>query len=198
MNENNPHSDPLFPEDPIRHHTYDGIQEYDKKLPNWWLMTLFGTIFFAFGYWFYYEWTGFGPTSVQSFEQEMAEHDPRNRVLVASSDVKELTNDDMWKMSHDAKIVSAGATTFATTCSSCHGTDATGKIGPNLKDEVWIHGGQPLEIVHTITTGVPEKGMPTWGPLLGEEKIHEVAAFILSFHNPKEPIIPAQGTQAKQ
>jgi len=86
-------------------------------------------------------------------------------------------------------------------CVACHLPDLKGQIGPNLVDEFWLHGGQPLEMVKLINTGILEKGMPNWAQVLGQEKIKDVTAYILSFHKEGEPIkqappwIPGQPMQ---
>ena len=38
----------------LREHEYDGIQEYDQKLPNWWLFTFYGAIAWFIGHWAVY------------------------------------------------------------------------------------------------------------------------------------------------
>lgn len=167
----------------IRPHTYDGIQEYDKRLPNWWLMTLWGAIFFAVVYWIYYHQFHIGLEPNIAVEIQMME----NR-RSASLNASVLTDDSLWTLSRDSKIVEAGKTTFLTNCASCHLPTLTGQIGPNLVDEYWLHGGKPLEVSTTIEKGVLEKGMPTWGPVLGKQKITEVVAFIFSYHKPGESI----------
>ena len=55
-----------------------------------------------------------------------------------------------------------------------------GGIGPSLLDELWIHGATADDVVRTVTEGVVEKGMLSWGPILGPEKIQQVAAYVLS------------------
>lgn len=170
------------PEDPIRPHVFDGIAEFDKKLPNWWLATFYGGIFFAVGYWFYFAQSGVAPKPTAELENELARIQTQ-KLSSVSGPVDDAT---LWKMSQNASFVHAGELTFSTTCASCHGDKLTGGIGPNLVDEIWIHGGRPTDILNTVTNGVAAKGMPTWGPILGPKKISEIVAFILSKHSPTE------------
>lgn len=172
--------------DPLREHTYDGIQEYDNRLPNWWLWTFYGAIIFAFCYWFYYHQAGQKMTADVQLQHELAAITARN----ASLSKGPLTDDQLWTMSQDPNTVAAGRAIFMANCATCHGNNLEGKIGPCLTDQNWIHGGLPTEIIHTITTGVGPKGMPTWGPILGANRINTVASFVLSFHKKGEPIIP--------
>ena len=69
---------------------------------------------------------------------------------------------------------------FNTYCYVCHGAALEGGIGPSFLDDEWLHGHTPQEVIHTITEGVPEKGMAPWGPILGAQQINHVAAFILA------------------
>lgn len=170
-------------EDRIRHHTYDGIQEYDKRLPNWWLMTLYGAIVFWVGYWAYFEWFRTGLDGPQEVAQAMAQIDALKLASAPATDDASL-----WKMSRNAVFTDAGRVTFNSTCASCHTEKLTGAIGPNLIDRLWMHGGRPAEVHATIDKGVLAKGMPAWGPILGPKKIAEVTAYIMSFHQEGEPV----------
>ncbi|MCB9675300.1 MAG: c-type cytochrome [Alphaproteobacteria bacterium] len=82
--------------------------------------------------------------------------------------------------SGDAAQLPDGPTIYATNCAACHGPEMKGLVGPNLTDAEWIHGGDIDSIKHTITNGVPEKGMVAWGPILGEAQIDIVARYVQS------------------
>lgn len=43
-------SRPVLEEDETTGHSYDGIREYDKPLPKWWLVIFFGTMIWGLGY----------------------------------------------------------------------------------------------------------------------------------------------------
>jgi cytochrome c oxidase cbb3-type subunit 3 len=175
--------------DALRPHAYDGIVEYDKRLPNWWLYTLYITIAFWLGYWGYYEWFRVGPTGAQRVEVQLARIEAQK--LASTTTLDDAT---LWQMSRNPTFVEAGKAAFNSNCVACHLASLRGKaenptaIGVDLTDQVWIHGGRPTEVMTTITNGVLVKGMPTWGPILGQKKISEVVAYVFSLHKEGEPI----------
>jgi cytochrome c oxidase cbb3-type subunit III len=178
------HDKPAQPpgEDPIREHVFDGIAEYDRRLPNWWLVTLYASIVFAIGYWMVTQ-----HFSRANDETRMAAEMQRIEAAKMAASANAPDDATLWKMSRNAVFVDAGRATFQSTCASCHNAALTGGIGPSLVDAEWIHGGTPTEVLHTVNEGVLAKGMPNWGPVLGGKKVAEVTAFILSHHNEPAP-----------
>ena len=80
----------------------------------------------------------------------------------------------------DTAQVAAGEKVFQTYCVACHGADATGNpaLGaPNLKNGIWLYGGTPEQISHSIRAG--RNGvMPAHKDTLSEDKIHIITAYV--------------------
>lgn len=175
--------------DRIFEHEYDGIQEYDNPLPGWWMLIFWATILFSAWYVVYFH-MGQGETIQQQYDREMlALYDLQTKQLLKLGPITDQTI-----LGFTAKpdmMVSAGAL-FAQRCAVCHGNAGQGNIGPNLTDDYWLHGGRPTEIYHTITEGVPAKGMISWKTQLGAGQILALAAYVETLHgtNPPNPKAP--------
>jgi cytochrome c oxidase cbb3-type subunit 3 len=169
-------------------HNYDGIQELDNPLPGWWLQTFYWAIVFAVFYFTYYELGG-GPDQWTELKHDMAPIEAAQ----AKAKGQGYVDEDVSALLTQGDRISAGKKTFAEKCSSCHGNEAQGQIGPNLTDAFWIHGdGKPGAIAKVISEGVPDKGMPSWGPLLPRAELLSVAAFIVTLKgsHPAQPKAP--------
>ena len=158
-------------------HNYDGIQEYDNPIPNWWMITFLGTIIFAFIYWIHYEFGG-GPSMKTELAAAMATIDAQKasapKVVLSETDIEE-------KLKDQGLVTEEIVASYKTMCAACHGNDLQGMIGPNLTDAFWMHGkGIGKDIIQAIKEGVPEKGMPPWGPVLSDDQIMALTAYILS------------------
>jgi len=173
---------PDHDEEKVIHVYDDDIQEQDNRLPLWWQYTLYGAILFAVAYFFGEHKLSAWQSRREAYEQEMV-----TARLEAAKRGATMTNDVLVAMSHSDRTVSDGKQVFATTCAPCHRADGGGNIGPNLTDKYWIHGNQPEQIFHTVHDGVADKGMPTWGPQLGEEKVADVVAYVLTLHDTNVP-----------
>ncbi len=164
-------------------HTYDDdIQEQDNRLPLWWQYTLYGAVVFAVFYFYGEHKIGAWKSRADAFDQEMA----AARIEDAKKSGK-MTSEVLVAMSTRPATVRDGQQVFATTCAPCHRADAGGNIGPNLTDGFWLHGSKPENIFTCVHDGVPGKGMPTWGPQLGEEKVADVVAYVLTLRDTNVP-----------
>lgn len=185
-------------EDRLLDHNYDGIQEYDNPLPGWWTLILWATIIWSVLYFFnFIPGVGSGKGRIANFQADstaaVEKYGTPAQQAASSIDVNLM----LAAMQDPAKLA-AGKAIFddPSKCTTCHLADGGGLVGPNLTDDYWIHGPRPIDILTTITNGVPDKGMLTWGPVLGPEKVAQVAAYVYSLHGktpakPKEP----QGTK---
>ena len=161
-------------------HSYDGIEEYDNPLPAWWFYLFVITIVFGVGYVIAYPGLGsyegaLGWSSTGELKKDQAEADAQYGPLFAkylATPIPELAK--------DPAALKMGQRLFANDCAQCHGADANGGFGfPNLTDNDWLHGGEPTNIVQTITGG--RKGtMPGWEAAIGDAGIQQVAAYVMT------------------
>lgn len=74
-------------------------------------------------------------------------------------------------------------------CVGCHGGRAGGGMGPNLRDSVWIYGGNDTQLFADLVEGRPA-GMPAWGGKIPEDEMWKIIAYIHSLATPLEPDPP--------
>lgn len=184
-------------------HNYDGIQELDNPLPNWWLILFFITVGFGVLYFIHHQLGGGGRNSVQELEASMQKIEVQKLKAHAGHDhgqpSAEASTQNLEAMLSDPTVLAQGKTVFDTNCASCHGKAGEGTIGPNLTDKFWIHGqGDMASVIKVVQIGVLDKGMPPWGTVLPADKINAVAAYIVSLKgsNPANGKAP-QGAEVK-
>jgi cytochrome c oxidase cbb3-type subunit 3 len=160
-------------------HVVDGIEEYDNPLPYWWFLMFLLTMVFGIGYLIAYPGLGnfpglLGWSQIDQWQRQvdLAEErfgDMRYRYLAMPIET----------VAEDHEALKMGQRMFANNCSQCHGADAQGSYGfPNLADSDWLYGGTPEAIKTSITDG-RKAAMPSWGPMLGDDGVRNVTAYVL-------------------
>jgi cytochrome c oxidase cbb3-type subunit 3 len=162
-------------------HAFDGIEELNNPLPAWWTWLFVLTI--AFGVVYFVLYPGFGTatgvlgwSSRGQYDEEVEEADMQWGPIFDRYNAMSIE-----ELQSQPQAIRMGARIFANNCSPCHGSDARGGTGyPNLTDDDWLYGGQPVDIVTTITNG--RNGlMPPFGAAVGGEPgIAAVTEYVLS------------------
>ncbi len=180
----------------MRPHEYDGIQEFDQKLPNWWLLTFYSAIIFYLIYWFIYYQAGLIKTDQAAVTEAISaiqiQKEKALEETLATLDDKTLVHE--WAT--DGSIVAEGEKIYSQVCIACHGPDldAPNKLGLSLVDHEWKYGDTPMDIFKIINAGTPaeSKGMPPtgarmipWGATYTGKQIAQLVAFIIS-KNPED------------
>jgi cytochrome c oxidase cbb3-type subunit 3 len=177
--------------DELLDHEADGIHEFDNALPRWWLYGFYFTIAFAFVYVINYHLLPqplFGQQGmIAEYQAEVlaaeAAAAARGPVRKTAAATVALT---------DAASLAKGKALFEgpeNVCSSCHRPDLGGLVGPNLTDDYWLHGCSVQEVITSITTGYPLKGMLPFGTgkPLNDEQLVLVASYVLSRRGGEAP-----------
>jgi cytochrome c oxidase cbb3-type subunit 3 len=177
--------------DELLSHDADGIREFDNALPRWWLYGFYFTIAFAIVYYVNYHVLAqplVGHKGLAArYEAEMAAA-PRRGPGPGGAAAPALA------LLTDADSLAKGQAIFngmRNLCHTCHRQDLGGVIGPNLTDDLWLHGCAPEQIRQNITTGFPAKGMLPFGSgqALSDDELLQVVSYVVSKRgsNPNNP-----------
>lgn len=185
-------------------HEWDGIKELDTPLPRWWLWVWYGSMVFSLVYWVLMPaWPGItGYTHGILGKSDRAEVVGELKGLAAQRHAGEsrLRSASLQQIEADPELqayaMQVGQSVFGDNCATCHGAGGAGGKGyPNLRDDVWLWGGNLDAIQHTIQVGVRsghaqargEKVMPSFGrdQLLTEAQIGDLTEYVVALSGRK-------------
>lgn len=167
----------------VLEHAYDGIRELNNPTPPWFMFLFYITIGFGIIYWLVYHVFGSGDVMAKEYTQEVTVAEKQREAYIKR--VAGSINENTVTRLTDAKSLDAGKTLYTQYCVACHGANGEGGVGPNLTDEFWLHGGSVKKVYHTISEGVPEKGMIAWKKQLNPLQIQQLDSYILSLQGTK-------------
>jgi cytochrome c oxidase cbb3-type subunit 3 len=191
-------------------HEWDGIREYDRPLPKWWLYTFYACIVFAVGYsvlypsvpWIHSHFGGIlGYTQRDTVSRELNEANAGQngfRERIRRNSLEDIRKDP--ELFGFATL--GGRAVFNENCMPCHRAGGAGaKNYPNLADDEWLWGGSLADIAKTVTSGIRnanpnsrQSQMPRFGAdgLLTAAQISDVADYVMTLSTHVAPAAPAQ------
>jgi cytochrome c oxidase cbb3-type subunit 3 len=178
-------------------HVWDEtLEEYNNPLPKWWMWLFYITVIFSLVYCVLYPTLGsyqgmLGWSSSGQLAKEVAKADEQSKPLY-----DKYMKMDLQALAADKEGIETGKRLYLTYCMQCHGADARGSKGfPNLADNDWQWGGEPVQIVETISNG--RMGVMPPHAQLGAETIKDLANYVRSLSGmPADSLRVAKGQEA--
>ena len=182
----------------LRDHQFDGIQEFDQQLPNWWTYSFYGMIAIFIVYWSVYYGTSWLKSPQQAVQEkirtvQVAQLKELNKLLAGLDDSKLV-----YELAANPLYVSAGQAIFTRNCIPCHGVDLSatqdnggGKRltlpGLPLNDHIWKFTNKPMGLFNLIAKGSPPEStgnngarMEAWSQKLSPTEIAQVLSYVIS------------------
>ncbi len=179
----------------------DNIRELDNPPPGWWMISLWASIAFFFGYILLYpslpigneptkgllDWTSIGEyqRGLDVVNEVRAPFEEKIKGLTA----KQILEDD----GLTTYTLASAKVLFGDFCAPCHGGGGQG--GPDypvLVDDDWLYGGAVETIEQTITNG-RKATMTAHANILKPEETDALVKAVMSGNPTEEPLYAAKG-----
>lgn len=181
----------------LRSHEYDGIQEYDQMLPNWWRFIFYASVAAFVGGWVVYYNLGLSKTDAEVVDAQLEEI-AQAKAKALEEMLSKLTDEaliNQWAT--DSAAVDAGRQAYQANCIACHGENLTAAIdigggqtvnlpGLSLKDGEWKYGSKPMDVFRIINEGTPADSaghngarMQAWGQTMPPLQVAQLTAFLI-------------------
>ena len=186
-------------------HEWDGIRELDNPLPRWWLWVFYACIAVAAVYWVLMpSWpglTGYSKGILGQSDREAVVGELQALTAVRGAQAARLSTASLDEIERDPELQAyaqaVGQSVFGDNCATCHGTGGVGAKGyANLRDDVWLWGGELADIHRTIQVGIRSGGpdarfsqMPAFGrdQMLTPAQVDDLTEFVVALsHRPAD------------
>ena len=155
----------------------DDIECLHDRIPSWWTTGMMVCLAFAPLYMFFHHNGTEGRSAVDRYERALAANmntqmSQLTGVTMDGDGVRNFMDDDSW--------LSVGKSVYKTNCSSCHGQDGGGIVGPNLCDDSYKNIARLDDFIKVLVNGAGAGAMPAWKGKLDDKQIVLVSSYVAS------------------
>jgi cytochrome c oxidase cbb3-type subunit III len=169
------------PEEPVWDET---LREGQSPAPVWWFWFILAAMVFSVIYLMLYPGLGSYAGALRWSQGGQLEDHQQDFEREFAAVRETLLAQDVTALAVDPLAMDLAQRLFRDQCSACHGTAALGQASlfPNLRDPEWQWGGSAEQIEQTIRNG-RQAMMVAWQPVLGDEGVDNVAAYVATLAN---------------